>query len=161
MTLSRKPLKGMRQLAPGRKRIEDYIITRLREAGVAYGFEEYETPVLEPLELFLAKSGSELAVDQSYNFTDKGGRKLIMRPELTPSLARMVAASGELIYPVKWMSFPVCYRYERPQRGRVREGGAGPSGSRTAGAGTFRYRPRPRPGALESPPPGPRPGPTR
>ncbi len=121
MTLSRQPLKGMRQLAPGKKRIEDYIIKRLREAGVAYGFEEYETPVLEPLELFLAKSGNELAVDQSYNFTDKGGRQLIMRPELTPSLARMVASSGELIYPVKWMSFPVCYRYERPQRGRVRE----------------------------------------
>ncbi len=121
MTLSRKPLKGMRELTPARKRIEDYVIKRLREAGTAYGFEEYETPVLEPLELFLAKSGNELAVKQSYNFTDKGGRKLIMRPELTPSLARMVAASGELIYPVKWMSFPVCYRYERPQRGRIRE----------------------------------------
>ena len=111
----------MRELTPGEKRIEDYIVKRLREAGAVYGFEEYETPVLEPLELFLAKSGSELAVKQSYNFTDKGGRKLIMRPELTPSLARMVAAAGELIYPVKWMSFPVCYRYERPQRGRVRE----------------------------------------
>ena len=111
----------MRELTPARKRVEDYIIKRLRDAGFAYGFEEYETPVLEPLELFLAKSGNDLAVRQSYNFTDKGGRKLIMRPELTPSLARMVAASGELIYPVKWMSFPVCYRYERPQRGRVRE----------------------------------------
>ena len=111
----------MRELAPGEKRVEDYIVNRLREAGAVYGFEEYDTPVLEPLELFLAKSGNELAVKQSYNFTDKGGRKLIMRPELTPSLARMVAASGELIYPVKWMSFPVCYRYERPQRGRVRE----------------------------------------
>lgn len=121
MALSRIPLKGMRQLAPGEKRIEDYIKRQLSDAGAAYGFEEYEVPVLEPLELFLAKSGSELAVEQSYNFTDKGGRKLIMRPELTPSLARMVAASGELIYPVRWMSFPVCYRYERPQRGRVRE----------------------------------------
>ncbi|MEN8209081.1 MAG: histidine--tRNA ligase [Candidatus Fermentibacteria bacterium] len=121
MTLSRKPLKGMRELTPPRRRIEKYVIKRLRDAGTAYGFEEYETPVLEPLELFLAKSGNELAVRQSYNFTDKGGRNLIMRPELTPSLARMVAASGELIYPVKWMSFPVCYRYEKPQRGRVRE----------------------------------------
>ena len=94
MALSRKPLKGMRELTPGEKRVEDYIVERLREAGAVYGFEEYETPVLEPLELFLAKSGNELAVKQSYNFTDKGGRKLIMRPELTPSLARMVAASG-------------------------------------------------------------------
>jgi len=121
MTLSRKPLRGMRQLTPDEKKIEDYIIKKLARAGSAYGFEEYEAPVLEPLQLFKAKSGSELAVEQSYNFIDKGGRELIMRPELTPSLARMVAASGELIYPVRWMSFPVCYRYERPQRGRVRE----------------------------------------
>ncbi|MBD3277336.1 MAG: histidine--tRNA ligase [Candidatus Aegiribacteria sp.] len=121
MTLSRKPLKGMRQLEPEDKRIENWILDVIAETGRAYGFEEYEAPVLEPLELFTAKSGSELAVEQSYNFTDKGGRELIMRPELTPSLARMVAASGELIYPVRWMSFPVCYRYERPQRGRNRE----------------------------------------
>jgi len=121
MTLSRKPLRGMRQLVPTEKRVQDYIVRRLAETGAVYGFEEYEAPVLEPLELFLAKSGSELAVEQSYNFTDKSGRELIMRPELTPSLARMIAASGELIYPVRWMSFPVCYRYERPQRGRVRE----------------------------------------
>lgn len=121
MPLRRKPLKGMRQLSPPEKRVEDYITDQLRNAGRAYGFEEYEAPVLEPLDLFLAKSGNELAVEQSYNFTDKGGRELILRPELTPSLARMVAASGELINPVRWMSFPVCYRYERPQRGRVRE----------------------------------------
>ena len=119
--MSRKPLKGMRQLEPENKRIENYVLDVIADVGRAYGFEEYEAPVLEPLELFTAKSGSELAVQQSYNFTDKGGRELIMRPELTPSLARMVAASGELIYPVRWMSFPVCYRYERPQRGRNRE----------------------------------------
>lgn len=87
MTLSRKPLRGMKQL--------------------------------EPLELFLAKSGSELSVEHSYNFTDKSGRKLIMRQEITPYMSRMVAASGELIYPVKCMSFPVCYRYERSQCGRI------------------------------------------
>lgn len=121
MALSRKPLKGMRQLLPAEKRVEDYVTGKLADAGEAYGFEEFDAPVLEPLELFAAKSGSELAVEQSYNFVDKGGRELIMRPELTPSLARMVAAAGELIYPVRWMSFPVCYRYERPQRGRVRE----------------------------------------
>jgi len=121
MTLSRKPLKGMRQLYPGERRVEDYIVSGLTRAGRAYGFEEYEGPVLEPLELFLAKSGSELAREQSYNFTDKGGRELILRPELTPSLARMIAAGGELIYPVRWMSVPLCFRYERPQRGRVRE----------------------------------------
>lgn len=121
MALSRKPLRGMRELFPPDKRIEDYLVESIAGAGRAYGFEEYEAPVLEPLELFAAKSGSELAVEQSYNFVDKGGRELIMRPELTPSLARMVAAAGELVHPVRWMSFPVCYRYEKPQRGRVRE----------------------------------------
>ncbi|MBC8428683.1 MAG: histidine--tRNA ligase, partial [FCB group bacterium] len=99
----------------------NYIVDKLRKSGLLYGFEEYDAPVLEPLELFLAKSGSELARKQSYNFTDKGGRQLIMRPEMTPSLARMVAGGRELVNPIKWMSFPLCYRYERTQRGRVRE----------------------------------------
>ncbi len=121
MTLNRKPLKGMRQLLPDEKRVENYLTGKLAEAGKAYGFEEYEAPILEPLELFTAKSGNELAVEQSYNFTDKSGRKLILRPELTPSLARMVSGAGELVFPVRWMSFPVCFRYERPQRGRARE----------------------------------------
>ena len=121
MPLRKKPLNGMRQLYPGDKRIEDYVIRAVRSSAASYGFEEYEGPVIEPLDLFLAKSGSELAVEQSYNFTDKKGRELILRPELTPSLARMVAAAGELSWPVRWMSFPVCYRYERPQRGRARE----------------------------------------
>ena len=121
MPLRKKPLNGMRQLYPGEKRVEDYIVKAVRSAGAGYGFEEYEGPVIEPLKLFLAKSGSELAVEQSYNFTDRKGRELILRPELTPTLARMVAAAGELVWPVRWMSFPVCYRYERPQRGRARE----------------------------------------
>lgn len=121
MTLSRQPLKGMRELYPPQKRVEDFIVGGIRRAGLSYGFEEYEAPVLEPLELFLAKSGTELAREQSYNFVDKGDRELILRPELTPSLARMIAAGGELVFPVKWMSFPDCFRYEKPQRGRVRE----------------------------------------
>ena len=121
MPLRKKPLNGMRQLYPEEKRVEDYIVEAVRSAGAGYGFEEYEGPVIEPLKLFLAKSGSELAVEQSYNFTDRKGRELILRPELTPTLARMVAAAGELVWPVRWMSFPVCYRYERPQRGRARE----------------------------------------
>jgi histidyl-tRNA synthetase len=121
MALSRQPLRGMRELYPPQKRVEDYIVGVIRRAGMAYGFEEYEAPVLEPLELFLAKSGTELAREQSYHFVDKGLRELILRPELTPSLARMIAAAGELVFPVKWMSFPDCFRYEKPQRGRVRE----------------------------------------
>ena len=121
MTLSSKPLRGMRQLYPEDKRVEDYVVSGLKKAGRAYGYEEYEGPVLEPLDLFLAKSGTELAREQSYNFVDKGGRELIMRPELTPTLARMIAVGGELVYPVRWMSSPLCFRYEKPQRGRVRE----------------------------------------
>mgnify|MGYP006277420677 CR=1 FL=1 len=121
MPLRKKPLNGMRQLYPSKKRVEDYVSGAVRAACSAYGYEEYEGPVIEPLSLFLAKSGNELAVEQSYNFTDRKDRELILRPELTPTLARMVAAAGELVWPVRWMSFPLCYRYERPQRGRARE----------------------------------------
>ncbi len=111
----------MRQRYPDTMRIENYVLDAIRRAGLSYGFEEYDAPILEPLELFLAKSGTELAREQSYNFIDKGDREIILRPELTPSLARMVAAGGELLWPLRWMSFPLCYRYERPQRGRARE----------------------------------------
>lgn len=121
MVLRKEPLRGMRQLYPEEMRVDEYILRALRGSGEAYGFQEFEAPTIEPLDLFLAKSGSELAVEQSYHFPDKSGRELILRPELTPSLARMVASAGELVWPVKWMSFPVCFRYERPQRGRARE----------------------------------------
>jgi len=121
MDLSTRPLSGMRQLYPADMRIENCIVEKIRLAGAAYGFEEYDAPTLEPVELFLAKSGSELVLEQSYRFTDRGGRNLVMRPELTPSLARMIASGQDIAVPVRWMSFPICFRYERPQRGRVRE----------------------------------------
>jgi histidyl-tRNA synthetase len=121
MTLSTKPLGGMRQRYPDEFRVERYVTDILRSCGLKAGFEEYDGPVLEPLELFAAKSGSELIDRQSYCFRDRGERNLIMRPEMTPTLARMVAACGELHLPVRWFSTPLCYRYERPQRGRVRE----------------------------------------
>ena len=111
----------MRQRYPVEERRERYVFDCMRKAGISYGFEEIEAPMLEPLHLFLAKSGNEIAREQSYNFTDKGGREVILRPELTPSLARMVASAGELVWPLRWMSFPLCFRYERPQRGRGRE----------------------------------------
>ncbi|MCD4706982.1 MAG: histidine--tRNA ligase [Candidatus Sabulitectum sp.] len=121
MSLSTKPLSGMRQRLPCEFRIEKYVTETLRLCSVQAGFEEYDGPVIEPLALFAAKSGGELAGRQSYCFTDRGGREVILRPEMTPSLARMVAAQGELQLPVRWFSMPLCYRYERPQRGRVRE----------------------------------------
>jgi histidyl-tRNA synthetase len=98
-----------------------YIFGKWREMARRYGFREYDGPPLEPLELFTLKSGAEI-VGQLYNFTDKGGREIALRPEMTPTLARMVAAH-ERNYrkPVKWFAVPQLFRYERQQKGRLRE----------------------------------------
>lgn len=111
----------MRQRYPEELLVERHVCRLLIESGALSGFQEYDGPVLEPFSLFEAKSGGELVEKQSYWFTDRGNRKVVMRPELTPTLARMVAARGELHLPARWMSMPLCYRHERPQRGRVRE----------------------------------------
>jgi len=111
----------MRQRFPEQFRVEKFITDMLSGSSLAAGFQEYDGPVIEPLALFAAKSGGELVGRQSYSFTDRGEREVILRPEMTPSLARMVASRGELQLPVRWFSMPLCYRYERPQRGRVRE----------------------------------------
>lgn len=121
MELSTKPLTGMRQLYPSEMAVETYIISMIRRAACAYGFEEYDGPTIEPVELFLAKSGGGLVTEQGYSFEDRGGRRVVLRPEMTPSLARMISSATEVPSPVRWMSFPLCFRYERPQRGRVRE----------------------------------------
>jgi histidyl-tRNA synthetase len=98
-----------------------YIFDKWRSAARRYGFREYDGPPLEPLELYTTKSGEEI-VGQLYNFTDKGGREIALRPEMTPTLARMVAAH-ERNYkkPVKWFALPQLFRYERQQQGRLRE----------------------------------------
>src|SRR6185295_11584229 len=98
-----------------------YIFTRWRETARRYGFREYDGPPLEPLELFTTKSGTEI-VGQLYNFTDKGERAVALRPEMTPTLARMIASS-ERNYkkPIKWFALPQLFRYERQQKGRLRE----------------------------------------
>jgi histidyl-tRNA synthetase len=98
-----------------------YIFEKWRTVARRYGFREYDGPPLEPLELFTTKSGEEI-VGQLYNFTDKGGREISLRPEMTPTLARMVAAH-ERNYkkPVKWFAIPQLFRYERQQKGRLRE----------------------------------------
>jgi len=120
--LSALPYKGTRDFYPRDMKLRNWFFGRLRTALESACFEEYEGPMLESLELYAAKSGDELAREQTYNFTDRGGRDLAIRPEMTPTVARMVAGKmGELNYPLKWFSIANMYRYERPQRGRLRE----------------------------------------
>ena len=120
--LSTQPYKGTRDFYPREMQLRNWFFGKIRDALELACFEEYEGPMLESLDLYAAKSGEELAKEQTYNFTDRGGRNLAIRPEMTPTVARMVAAKmGELNYPLKWFSIANMYRYERPQRGRLRE----------------------------------------
>ena len=120
--LSTQPYKGTRDFYPNEMKLRNWFFGKIRETLTLAAFDEYNGPMLESLELYAAKSGDELAREQTYNFTDRGGRDLAIRPEMTPTVARMVAAKmGELNYPLKWFSIPNMYRYERPQRGRLRE----------------------------------------
>lgn len=101
-------------------RFRNWFFGKIREALELSAYEEYTAPMVESLELYIAKSGEEIAKEQTYNFTDRGGRALAIRPEMTPSVARMVAAKiNELNMPLKWFSIPNMYRYERPQRERT------------------------------------------
>jgi len=102
-------------------RIRNWLFDNFRAAARSHGFEEYDAPVLEHEELYTRKQGEEIT-QQLYNFEDKGGRRVALRPEMTPSLARMVMArAGAMPTPIKWFSIPQCWRYERTQRGRGRE----------------------------------------
>lgn len=120
--LSTQPYKGTRDFYPEEMRLRNWFFGKIRETLTLSAFEEYDGPMLESLELYAAKSGEEIAGEQTYNFTDRGDRRLAIRPEMTPTVARMVAGKmGELNFPLKWFSIPNMYRYERPQRGRLRE----------------------------------------
>ncbi len=120
--LSTQPYKGARDFYPEDKRLQDYIFNTWRTVCQRYGYEEYTAPVLEPIEIYTSKTSDEIVNEQTYNFTDRGGRTVVMRPEMTPSVSRMVAARRqELAYPLRWYSIPDCWRYERPQRGRNRQ----------------------------------------
>ncbi|MFB6225000.1 MAG: ATP phosphoribosyltransferase regulatory subunit, partial [Candidatus Paceibacteria bacterium] len=99
-----------------------YIFGVVKQVLYRFGYEEYTAPLLEDTDLYRAKSGEEIVNEQTYSFEDRGGRDLTIRPEMTPSLARMVARRhGQYTYPLRWFSIPNLYRYERPQRGRLRE----------------------------------------
>jgi histidyl-tRNA synthetase len=114
-------LPGFRDFYPDDFAVRAHIFGVWREVARRYGFQEYDGPPLEPLELYVEKSGPEI-VQQLYNFTDKGGREVALRPEMTPTLARMAGArAGALRKPIRWFSIPQLFRYERQQRGRLRE----------------------------------------
>lgn len=120
--LSTQPYKGTRDFYPREMTLRNWFFDKIRDALKLSCFDEYGGPMLESLELYIAKSGEELAGEQTYNFEDRGGRRLAVRPEMTPTVARMVAAKlGELNFPLRWFSIQNFYRYERPQRGRLRE----------------------------------------
>ena len=120
--LSTKPLRGMEDYYPSDLRETNWIIDTIRDIADLYSYEEFESPSLEPIEIFAAKSSDELVNEQSFIVEKKKGEKLILIPELTPSLARMITAKRqEIKKPIRWFSVPTCYRYERPQKGRRRE----------------------------------------
>src|SRR5919112_4882943 len=114
-------LPGFRDFYPQEFAERAHIMSTWREVARRYAFVEYDGPPLEPLELYTRKSGDEI-VGQLYNFVDKGGRDVALRPEMTPTVARMVAArANALRKPVRWFSMPQLFRYERQQKGRLRE----------------------------------------
>jgi len=122
MKLSTQPYKGARDFYPEDQRVQTYMFGVMRKAVERFGYEEINAPILEPIELYLAKTGDEIVHEQTYVFEDRGGRTVTLRPEMTPTVSRMVAARRqELSYPLRWYNIPNLWRYERPQRGRLRE----------------------------------------
>ena len=120
--LSSESYKGARDWYPEDMRMRQYIFETWRGVVERYGYEPYDAPLLEPLEVYAAKSGQELVNDQTYQFTDRGDRRVAIRPEMTPSVSRMIAARRqETPLPARWYSIAQFMRYERPQRGRERE----------------------------------------
>lgn len=122
MNLTTQPYKGARDFYPEDKRIQKFMFNKMRSAVEAFGYIEYDAPIIEPIEIYLAKSGNEIVNEQTYSFTDRGDREVVIRPEMTPTVSRMIAAKRhQLAYPVRWYSIPNLWRYERPQKGRYRE----------------------------------------
>ena len=122
MALSTQPYKGARDFYPEDERLRRHVFATMSAAVERFGYEAYDAPILEPFDLYAAKSGEEIVSEQTYVFEDRGGRKVVIRPEMTPTVSRMVAARRqELPYPLRLYSIPNLWRYERPQRGRLRE----------------------------------------
>jgi histidyl-tRNA synthetase len=120
--LSLEPYKGTRDFYPRERFIQNHIFRTWQKVVESYGYLRYNASLLEETDLYRAKSGDEIVGEQTYSFTDRGGRDVTIRPEMTPTVARMVAAKRrELSFPLRWYSIPNLFRYERPQRGRLRE----------------------------------------
>jgi len=121
-SLSLEPYKGTRDFYPEDQFIQNYIFSTWKKAVQKFGYLEYNASILEETELYTSKSGAEIVNEQTYTFIDRGGREVTIRPEMTPTVARMVASKRrELTFPLRWFSIPNLFRYERPQRGRLRE----------------------------------------
>jgi len=117
-----KPVKGTRDFYPERMAVRNWLYATARQVSQSFGYLEYDGPFIEPIELYASKSGDELVKEQSFVFEDRGGNLITLRPELTPTLARMIAQrQDQLTFPVRWWSFGPFWRYERPQKGRTRE----------------------------------------
>ena len=120
--LSTENYKGVRDFYPEDLFIQKHIYKTWRTVAESFGYIEYDASILEPAELYKAKSGEEIVNEQTYTFTDRGDREVTLRPEMTPTVARLVAAKEkELVFPLRWYSIPNLFRYEKPQKGRLRE----------------------------------------
>jgi histidyl-tRNA synthetase len=116
------PVKGTRDFYPENMATRTWLYRVVRKVSESFGYQEWEGPILEALDLYAAKSGEELVKEQAYVFADRGGDMITLRPELTPTLARMIAQrQQQLVYPLRWWSFGPFWRYEKPQKGRTRE----------------------------------------
>lgn len=119
---STEPYKGVRDFYPEEQFVQQFIFEHMQNACELFGYEQYNASILEPAELYRSKTSDEIVNEQTYTFTDRGDREVTLRPEMTPTLARMIAArSREIPFPARWYSIPNCFRYERSQRGRTRE----------------------------------------
>ncbi len=122
MKISTQPYKGARDFYPEDMRIKNYISSTWRRVCEKFGYEEYDFPILEPYEIFATKTGEEIVNDQLFSFEDKGGRKLAVRPEITPGTVRMIAQKYKQIpQPIRWFMIGNNWRFEKPQTGRGRE----------------------------------------
>ena len=120
--LSTESYKGVRDFYPEDMAIQNYIFEVWRKTAKSFGYVEYGASILEPAELYRTKSSEEIVNDQMFTFKDRGDREVALRPEMTPTLARMIAGKRKSIkFPLRWFSMPNLFRYEKPQRGRKRE----------------------------------------